>query len=285
MSRAQMGRDPAGKASDSAARAAGPARKLRSGAASDRTEAFASRRILGVRVDATSYAEVAEAVLDLAATGAGGMVCVATAHTVIEALDDPEFRRLVNSAERVTPDGMSLVWALRRLGVPGASRVYGPLLMPEICARAAARRVPVGLYGGSPIVLAALRARLLERFPGLALPFAWSPPFRDLDAEEDARATGAIAASGARVLFVGLGCPRQERWMAAHRAALPCALVGVGAAFDFLAGAKPQAPRALQAAGLEWLFRLVCEPRRLWRRYLIGNARFVFHFLRRGSDG
>jgi N-acetylglucosaminyldiphosphoundecaprenol N-acetyl-beta-D-mannosaminyltransferase len=266
MSRPQLDRDPAGNAPDSAARAAP-----------------ASRRVLGMRVDATSYAETAETVLELAARGAGGMVCVATAHMVIEALDDAEFRGLVNSADRVTPDGMSLVWALHRLGLGRASRVYGPLLMPEICARAAARGVPVGLYGGSPEVLEALQARLRARFPGLALPFAFSPPFRELDADEDARVVEAVVASGARVLFVGLGCPRQERWMAAHRAALPCALVGVGAAFDFLAGAKPQAPPLLQGAGLEWLFRLACEPRRLWRRYLIGNARFLFHFALRGS--
>jgi N-acetylglucosaminyldiphosphoundecaprenol N-acetyl-beta-D-mannosaminyltransferase len=141
----------------------------------------------------------------------------------------------------------------------------------------------VGLYGGTPEVLEVLRSRLLERFPRLQLRFSHSPPFRALSPDEDAAVVDAIAASGVGVLFVGLGCPKQERWMAAHREALPCALVGVGAAFDFLAGAKPQAPAWVQRAGLEWLFRLVCEPRRLWRRYLVGNARFLYHFLLRGN--
>jgi N-acetylglucosaminyldiphosphoundecaprenol N-acetyl-beta-D-mannosaminyltransferase len=236
-----------------------------------------------MRVDATSYAETCEVVLGMAESGLGGTVCVATAHMAMEAFDAPDLRRSINAAERVTPDGMSLVWALRWLGVPQAQRVYGPRLMPEICARAEARGVAVGLYGGTPEVLEVLRSRLLERFPRLQLRFSHSPPFRALSPDEDAAVVDAIAASGVGVLFVGLGCPKQERWMAAHREALPCALVGVGAAFDFLAGAKPQAPAWVQRAGLEWLFRLVCEPRRLWRRYLVGNARFLYHFLLRGN--
>jgi N-acetylglucosaminyldiphosphoundecaprenol N-acetyl-beta-D-mannosaminyltransferase len=250
-----------------------------------RGQPLESRRVLGMRVDVTSYEECAEAVLELAAAGSGGMVCVATAHMAIETFDDPELRRIVNSAERVTPDGMSLVWALRKLGARGVSRVYGPDLLPEICARAAQRGIRVGLYGGAPDAVLRLRTVLQGRFPRLEVPFAWSPPFRELEPEEDARATAAIEDAGVGVLFVGLGCPRQERWMAAHRETLPCVQVGVGAAFDFLAGAKAQAPRWIMAAGLEWLFRLLHEPRRLWRRYLIGNARFLFHFLvRRNPD-
>jgi N-acetylglucosaminyldiphosphoundecaprenol N-acetyl-beta-D-mannosaminyltransferase len=248
-----------------------------------RLEACPARRVLGMRVDATSYAETADLVLDLAAARAGGMVCVATTHMVMEAYDAPDFRRLVNSADRVTPDGMPLVWRLRSLGLPHATRVYGPTLMPEICARAAASGISVGLYGGSPEVIARLSDALRRRFPRLDVAFALSPPFRELSPAEDAAVVRAIEDAGVGVLFVGLGCPKQERWMAAHRDALSCPLVGVGAAFDFLAGAKPQAPPLLQGAGLEWLFRLACEPRRLWRRYLIGNARFLFHFALRGS--
>jgi N-acetylglucosaminyldiphosphoundecaprenol N-acetyl-beta-D-mannosaminyltransferase len=259
------------------------ARKRRSPA--DRGQVLASRRVLGMRVDATSYAETADAVIERAESGAGGMVCVATAHMAIECLDDPRLRRAVNSADRVTPDGMSLVWALHRLGVASATRVYGPSLLPILCARAEARGLAVGLYGGTPRVLDALQAELRRRFPALRIPFAWSPPFRALDPEEDAAVRDAIEASGVRILFVGLGCPKQERWMAEHREGLPCVLVGVGAAFDFLAGAKPQAPRWMRGAGLEWLFRVGAEPRRLWRRYLFGNARFLYHFLLRGNPG
>jgi N-acetylglucosaminyldiphosphoundecaprenol N-acetyl-beta-D-mannosaminyltransferase len=238
-----------------------------------------------MRVDATSYAETADAVIERAEARAGGMVCVATAHMVIECVDDPALRRAVNSADRVTPDGMSLVFALRALGIGSATRVYGPSLLPILCARAEARGIPVGLYGGRPEVLRALVAELRRRFPRLRIPFASSPPFRALDAAEDAFVREAIRASGARILFVGLGCPKQERWMAAQRDALPCVLVGVGAAFDFLAGAKPQAPAWMQGVGLEWLFRLAAEPRRLWRRYLVGNARFLYRFLLRGNPG
>jgi N-acetylglucosaminyldiphosphoundecaprenol N-acetyl-beta-D-mannosaminyltransferase len=246
---------------------------------------LASRRVLGMRVDATSYAETADAVIERARSGAGGMVCVATAHMAIECLDDAALCRAVNSALRVTPDGMSLVFALRRLGVARATRVYGPTLLEVLCARAQACGLPVGLHGGAPTVLAALEAELHRRFPRLRIAYAASPPFRALVPAEEEACREAIRASGARILFVGLGCPKQERWMAAHRDAVPCVLVGVGAAFDFLAGAKRQAPAWMQRAGLEWLFRLGAEPRRLWRRYLVGNARFAYRFVLRGNAG
>ena len=238
-----------------------------------------SRRILGMRVDATTYAGAADAIVEMAQTG-GGMTCVATVHMVMEAFDAPDYQRTVNASELVTSDGVPLVWALRGLGIPGAERVYGPDLTPILCARAEALSLPVGFYGGSPDVLDTLLERLTQRFPALRIAFAHSPPFRPLDPDEDRQVAEAIAESGVRILFVGLGCPKQERWMAAHRDVLSCAMVGVGAAFDFLAGRKRQAPPLLQRAGLEWLFRLATEPRRLWWRYLVHNPRFVFHFAR-----
>jgi N-acetylglucosaminyldiphosphoundecaprenol N-acetyl-beta-D-mannosaminyltransferase len=239
-----------------------------------------SRRLLGMRVDGLRTSVAADAVVELAEAGAGGAVCVATVHMVMEAFDAPDFQRGVNAAEMVTPDGVPLVWLLRRLGLRETRRVYGPTLMRLICRRAEEHGLPIGLYGGSPEVLAALRERLLERHPLLRIAFAASPPFRPTTEAEEASTREAIEASGARILFVGLGCPKQERWMTAHREALPCVLLGVGAAFDFLAGAKRQAPGWLQRAGLEWLFRLAMEPRRLWRRYLIQNPRFLFHLAR-----
>ncbi len=281
MASAQLAEEPGGNAPESGARAA--PRKRR--APADRGGALASRRVLGMRVDATTYAETADAVIERAETGAGGMVCIATAHMAIECLDDPALRRAVNSADRVTPDGMSLVWALRHMGLAAASRVYGPSLLPILCARAETRGIAIGFYGGTPEVLGALQDELRRRFPRLRMPFAWSPPFRALEPAEDAAVRDAIETSGVRILFVGLGCPKQERWMAEHREGLPCVLVGVGAAFDFLSGAKVQAPEWMQGAGLEWLFRLGTEPRRLWRRYLVGNSRFLYHFLLRGNRG
>jgi N-acetylglucosaminyldiphosphoundecaprenol N-acetyl-beta-D-mannosaminyltransferase len=226
-------------------------------------------------VDASSYARAAQAIVEMAEAG-GGVTCVTSVHGVMEGFDDPSFQRVLNAADLVTSDGMPLVWALRALGLREAERVYGPDLTLTVCAAAAQRGLAIGLYGASPEVVDALSQRLAARFPGLRVAFAMSPPFRALTPEEDARVVEAIRESGTRILFVGLGCPKQERWMALHRDALGCAQVGVGAAFDFLAGRKRQAPRLLQRAGLEWLFRLACEPRRLWRRYARNNTRFVW---------
>ena len=257
-----------------------PPRKAGEDAARAWRAGYGSRRILGMRVDATTYDEATDAIVEMAAAGSGGMVCVSSVNMVMHGVDDDRFRRIVNSADRVTPDGVPLVWALRLLGLPRAERVYGPSLTPAVCERAAAAGIPVGFYGGRPEVLDALTAALVARFPRLRVAFAMSPPFREPTPEEDRDVSAAIEASGARILFVGLGCPKQERWMAAHREALSCPMVGVGAAFDFLAGAKRQAPAFLQRVGLEWLFRLLAEPRRLWRRYLIGNPRFVVRLAR-----
>jgi len=263
MSRPEVGKPPTLPESQKPERGARPTR-------------LGARRLLGVRVDATDYAEAAERILAMAEAG-GGMTCVASVHPVMEAWDDPGFARILNGAELVTPDGVPLVWSLRALGLREATRVYGPDLTPRVCQEAARRGVPVGFYGGTPPVLEALTRRLADEIPGLRIAFAVAPPISDAEVAVDPRVAQAIEDSGARVLFVGLGCPKQERWMAAHREALSCALVGVGAAFDFLAGAKPQAPAWMQRAGLEWLFRLACEPRRLWRRYLWNNPRFALH--------
>jgi N-acetylglucosaminyldiphosphoundecaprenol N-acetyl-beta-D-mannosaminyltransferase len=240
-------------------------------------EPLQSRRILRTRVDATSYRHATGQVLDWAAAGESRYVCVATVNNLIEGCDDPGYNALMEAADLVTPDGMPLVWGLRLLGVPDASRVYGPDLTPLVCEEAARRGVPVGFYGGQDDVLDDLAASLTTRHPGLRIAYRWSPPFRPLTAEEEAKVADDLVRSGTRVLFVGLGTPKQERWMADHKG-LPMVMLGVGAAFDFLSGRKRQAPRALQGLGLEWLYRLVHEPRRLWRRYLYRNPRFVALF-------
>jgi N-acetylglucosaminyldiphosphoundecaprenol N-acetyl-beta-D-mannosaminyltransferase len=242
-----------------------------------RPEPLQSRRILRTRVDATSYRHATGQVLDWAAAGESRYVCVATVNNLIEGCDDPGYNAIMEAADLVTPDGMPLVWGLRLLGVPGASRVYGPDLTPLVCQEAARRGIPVGFYGGQDDVLDDLAEALAGRFPGLRIVYRWSPPFRALTAEEEARVRDDLRRSGARVLFVGLGTPKQERWMADHMD-LPLVMLGVGAAFDFLSGRKRQAPPALQRLGLEWLYRLVHEPRRLWRRYLYRNPRFVALF-------
>ena len=250
-----------------------------------RGPACESRFVLGMRVDGTSYRETAEAIAELVSAGDGGAVCVSTVHMVMEAFDDPDFQRIVNSADRVTPDGVPLVWALRLLGIEKAERVYGPSLLPIVCDLARERGLSVGFYGGSAEVLDELVRRMGRRFPGLNVSFAFAPPFRALSADEDQKLIEGIEDSETNILFVGLGCPKQERWLAEHRNSLSCVMVGVGAAFDFHAGNKAQAPAWMQASGLEWLFRLCCEPKRLWRRYLYNNPRFLFHFVRQLARG
>lgn len=193
----------------------------------------------------------------------------------MESFDSTEFRRMVNGSDLVTPDGRPLVWALRALGVNNASQVRGAYLMARVVEQAAREDVPIGLYGGTPELLEDLVRVLKTRAPGLRVACKIAPPFRPLTPEEDETFTRDIVNSGARVLFVGIGCPKQERWMAAHKDRVPAVMLGVGAAFDFHAGRVRQAPRWMQVAGLEWAFRLAMDPRRLWKRYARHNPRFV----------
>ena len=234
-----------------------------------------SRLILGTRVDATSYAEATGEAIRWARAGRSRTVCCANVHVVMEARGDPAYRAAVASSDLVTADGMPLAWGLRLLGAAAAPRVYGPRLMLELCAAAADAGIPIGLFGSTPETLAALERALARRFPRLEIAFRAAPPFRAAIAAEDEAVRRAVEASGARILFVGLGCPRQERWMARQRGRLAAVMLGVGAAFDFIAGTRPQAPEILGRLGLEWAFRLAAEPRRLWRRYLVHNPRFA----------
>lgn len=237
-----------------------------------------ARRILGMRIDLTSYAAASAQVLHWAEAAESRYVVVSTVNNVMEGVDDPGYRQLVNDADLVTPDGMPLVWGLRCLGLPSATRVYGPDLTPVVLQAAARAGVPVGFYGASPAVLDALLCNVRALCPGLRVAYSYAPPFRPLTPEEDRDVVDGITRSGCRILFIGLNSPKQDRWMAAHRGRLPCVMLGVGAAFDFLAGSKPQAPRWMMRAGLEWVFRLATEPRRLWKRYLKHNPRFVVLF-------
>lgn len=235
-----------------------------------------SRSVLGARVDATSYEDASQRVVRWAGEGRSAYVCVAATHLIMEAHDSAALRQDVNSADLVTPDGRPLVWVLKVLGVKDASQVRGTDLMTHVVERAARENVPIGLYGGTPESLEALVRVLETRYPGLQVACRISPPFRPLTPEEDAAVTQEITASGARILFVGIGCPKQERWMVAHKGRIPAVMVGVGAAFDFHAGSVRQAPRWMQETGLEWAFRLMMDPRRLWKRYAKQNPRFVW---------
>lgn len=237
------------------------------------------RYVLGMRVDATSYGDTARRVVGWAREGRSAYVCVANVHMTMETLDSADFRQVVNDADLTTPDGRPLVWALKALGVRSASQVRGADVVLRVAGRATREEVPVGLYGGTRESLEEF-ARVLEtHFPKIQVVCRVAPPFRELTPQEDEEFTRQISASGARVLFVGIGCPRQEKWMAAHRGSIPAVMIGVGAAFDFHTGRIRQAPRWMQSAGLEWVFRLMMDPGRLWRRYAKHNPRFVGLFL------
>jgi len=204
------------------------------------------------------------------------MICAANVHMTMEAHDDPGFRAQINDADLVLPDGVPMVWALRLLGASRASRVrVSPNLLIELLARAEYEGVKFGLYGGTDETLAAFRHLLECEFPALTVAFSYAPPFRPLTRKEDATVVDEIDASGAQLLLVGIGCPKQEKWMAAHRKRLSCVMFGVGAAFDLFGGKTREAPLWMQPLGLEWVFRLILEPRRLWRRHLRHNPRFV----------
>jgi len=214
------------------------------------------------------------------ATGGRGYVTAAAVNLVMAAREDPRARAAVLGATLAVPDGQPLVWALHALGHARATRVYGPDLMARFCARAARTGIPIYLYGGrTPAALELLERRLRERFPGLLIAGGFSPPFRPLSADEEKSVVAAIDASGAQVVWVGTGQPKQEKWMLEMRPRLAAPLlVGVGAAFDFHAGLVSQAPGWMQRAGLEWAYRLSREPRRLWRRYARYNPLFVAGF-------
>jgi N-acetylglucosaminyldiphosphoundecaprenol N-acetyl-beta-D-mannosaminyltransferase len=237
------------------------------------------RYILGMRVDITNYQDATEQILQWARLRKSCYICAANVHMTMTAYDKLEFARIINSAALVTPDGMPLVLALRALGVEKSSRVYGPTLTLNVCKAAAQSGVKIALYGGTAETLALLVVFLRKHFPGIQIVCQISPPFRSLTPEEDAIYTQQIARSGARIILAGIGCPKQELWMAAHKDRIPAVMIGVGATFDFYSGRVRQAPRWMQKLCLEWLFRLIMEPKRLWRRYVYNNPRFVFLFI------
>jgi N-acetylglucosaminyldiphosphoundecaprenol N-acetyl-beta-D-mannosaminyltransferase len=237
---------------------------------------------VGVELAVSDYEEVIHWMEAVIAADGRAYVTAAAVNLVMSAREDPETEAAVSGATLAVPDGQPLVWALRALGNSAATRVYGPDLMAHFCARAARLGTPMYLYGGrTPEALELLQLRLGERFPGLRIVGGFSPPFRELTEQEERDVIEKIDSSGAAVVWVGTGQPKQELWMARMRPLLAAPLlVGVGAAFDFHAGLVPQAPGWMGRNGLEWAYRLAREPRRLWRRYARYNPLFVASFTR-----
>jgi N-acetylglucosaminyldiphosphoundecaprenol N-acetyl-beta-D-mannosaminyltransferase len=233
--------------------------------------------LFGVAVSATNYREAVTAIVLAASRGSSAVVSCHAVHAIVAASYDSELREKVNSFEIITPDGQPVCWALNLFSKAGLKdRVYGPELMLQLCAAAVEKKISIFLYGSVSHVLAKLQARLEVLTPNLKIAGALSPPFRPLTQVEDYEAVRQINASGAAIVFIGLGCPKQDLFAFEHRDKLDAVQVCVGAAFDFHAQVKPMAPGWMQKLGLEWLFRLLHEPRRLGPRYMITNSLFIW---------
>lgn len=251
----------------------GPAPASHAPSASDRGRRRDS--VYGCLIDVASEDEALERIDTWAAGRESRAVFFCNAHSVVTARRSAGFAAVVERSDLALPDGQPVAWTLRRSGHASQRRVCGPDLMLRCCEQAAERGHAVYLFGSDPQTLVRLASELRLRFPALSIAGVESPPFRPMTPEEDAAVVERIRGSGARLVFVGLGCPKQEVWIDQHRGRLPAVMVGVGAAFGFHAGTVRRAPAWMQRFGLEWLFRLLCEPRKLWRRYLLTNTLYV----------
>jgi len=234
--------------------------------------------ILGVGVSAIDMPLAVDTIDGWVREKRRNYVCVTSAHGVVESQDDERLKRIHNSAGLVVPDGMPLVWFMKSKGQRRVGRVYGPDLMLAVFAMSERQNYSHFLYGATRETLQQLQQNLEQRFPAVRIAGTHAPPFRALSRAEDNAVVDKINRSGADIVWVGLSTPKQERWMAEHLGRLDASVaLGVGAAFDFHAGLKAQAPAAIRHSGLEWLFRLITEPRRLWRRYLNTIPYFAYH--------
>jgi N-acetylglucosaminyldiphosphoundecaprenol N-acetyl-beta-D-mannosaminyltransferase len=235
--------------------------------------------VLHTPIDVLTWVTAIGRIQHWAALRESRYVCICNVHSVVTATQDTFFQKVLYAADMATADGAPIAWMLRHRGFLQQQRINGPDLMWRYCEEAARRGESIYLYGSSPETLNALQDRLIKTFPGLKIAGAVSPPFRPLTDEEDQAEVARINNSGAGTVWVSLGCPKQEKWMASHKGRVNAVMIGVGAAFDYHAGTITRAPLWMQKAGLEWLVRLIHEPRRLWKRYLITNTLFIWFTL------
>ena len=235
-------------------------------------------RIISLLVDVCELDRAIERIESL--IGFGGFVACANVHMTMEAADDPKFAAVLNSADLVVADGKPIAVMQRKLGKTNASQIRGFDLMTNLLKFAAEKNIKVGIYGGSDETLDAFKKRASADLPGIDIAYGFSPPHIAGEMPVDQQTVSDINDSRIDLLFVALGCPKQEKWMAKSRESLSAVQIGVGAAVDFYAGTAAEAPEFLQRIGLEWFFRLIKEPKRLWRRYLLNNPRFVYRAIR-----
>lgn len=237
--------------------------------------------VLGVNISAVNIADAGHSIDSLIKGKKKKYVCVVPVSVIMVCQDNDDYKDIVNKAQLATPDGMPVVWLGRLKGHKNVRRTYGPDLMLYLCDKGQSRGYRHYFYGATAQVCEKLEKRLKERFPRMNVVGKYSPPLSDECVVESPDVMDRINQAGPDILWVALGSPKQDFWMHKHRDKLEVpVMIGVGAAFDFLSGEKKQAPKWMQKAGLEWFFRLLCEPRRLWKRYLIGNSRFLFLILR-----
>jgi N-acetylglucosaminyldiphosphoundecaprenol N-acetyl-beta-D-mannosaminyltransferase len=246
---------------------------------SERMQPLPKRRVITVDVSLGSFAEHVQAIVGLGAAQRSSYVCCLNAHMTMEARD-PSFAQVVNSADLATADGMPVVKAIGMLHKVKQERVAGNDLLPALLGAAEEQGLSVYLYGGSTGTLQIMVARAAQEHPTLRIAGTWSPPFQALEAMDLAADAARINASGAHIVMVSLGCPKQERWMAAMQGRVNGVMLGLGGAFLLYAGVDSRAPAWMRNASLEWLYRLALEPGRLWKRYLVTNSLFIWYFLR-----
>ena len=239
---------------------------------------FNRQRVLSMHVDVTTHASTSSIVSNWIDNPVGRYICVSNVHMCIECFDDRAFANVINNADLVVPDGKPIALALKLLGQKQTEQIRGADLTKKILQYAHVKNAVIGFYGGTETALARIREKIHTNYPGIKIGCMLSPPFRPLSDVELAKDRRIINDSGVQLLFVGLGCPKQELWMAANVKHLNATLIGVGAVFDFLSGEKPMAPKWIRVIGLEWFFRLITEPHRLWKRYLNTNVRFIWYF-------
>lgn len=233
--------------------------------------------VIGAPIDPVSWPLALSRISTWAAHKESRYVCICNVHSVVTSRQDFSFAEAIRSADLATPDGAPVAWLMRKVGIRSQQRINGPDLMWKYCTEAATRKESIFLYGSTEETLAKLHRALIESFPTLQIAGCYSPPFRPLTVEEDEEVVKIINESGAGTVWVSLGCPKQEKWMAAHKGRINAVMIGVGAAFDYHAGTIRRAPLWMQQRGLEWSYRLASEPRRLWKRYLVSNSLFLAH--------
>lgn len=234
------------------------------------------RQVFGTFIDAIDWPMALDKLSVWAFARESRYVCLCNVHVVMTAWREQEYRRIINVADMATPDGMPIAWVMKKNGFPEQARINGPDLMWRLCGVAERKKIPTFFYGSTHHTLEKLTVNLQNQFPDLEIAGSYSPPFGPMLPEDDQEIIRRINSSGAGIVFVALGCPKQEIWMAQHRGKINAVMLGVGAAFDFHAGIVKRAPKWMQNLGIEWFHRFLHEPRRLWMRYLSTNSLFLW---------